>query len=110
MSNFHLCCETLINMPSLCNNPDLFMHVRLFIINLGYSAAYFLAKIMPVRYEGTLTQRRMRIGSFTFPDIGSMKGQYVIILSIHINFFFLISVITFFISATCSFLLSMNIC
>ena len=74
-------------MPSLCNNPDLFMHVRLLIINLGYSAAYFLATIMPVRYEGTLTQRRMRIGSFTFPDIGSMTGQYVIILSIPINIF-----------------------
>ena len=36
-------------MPSLCSNPALFMHVRQLIISLGYSAAYFLAMIVPIR-------------------------------------------------------------
>ena len=44
-------------MPSLCSNTDLFMHVRLLIISLDYSAAYFLAMIVPIRYEGILTQQ-----------------------------------------------------
>ena len=35
-------------MSSLCNNPEFFMHFRLLIIILGYSAFYFLAMSMPI--------------------------------------------------------------
>ena len=36
-------------MPSLCNNPEFSMHIRLLIIILGYLVSYFLAMSMPIR-------------------------------------------------------------
>ena len=70
------------------------MHFRLLIIILGYLASYFLAMSMPIRQVGTLAQTRMRIGSVTFPDMGSMRGQCHNFVNTH-TFFFLILVINF---------------
>ena len=36
-------------MPSLCQNPDLFMHFRPLIFVLGFSASYFLEMVMSIR-------------------------------------------------------------
>ena len=50
---------------------------------------------MPVRKVGRypLIQTRMWIGTLTFPDMGSMRCQYIFILSKLINVVFLISII-----------------
>ena len=100
-----------IDMPSLCHNPDCFMHFRLSIIILGYSASYFLEMILPIREVGTLTRTRMRIDSLIFPDMEPMRSQYVIILSIPINifkFFFLIFSYYFCNSTPCFLKMSMH--
>ena len=78
-------------MPFLCNNPEFFMHFSLLIIILGYSASFSLAMSMPIGWVGILAHTRMRIGSLTYPDMGSMRGQCHNFVNMHKYFYFFFS-------------------
>ena len=67
-----------VNMPSLCQNPEIFICI-LYLVTIC-SDSYFLEMSILIILVETLTQIRMGPGCITFPGIGPKRGQYAFLM------------------------------